>query len=130
VTDRAGVDTLLEGSLSAGGWVTEEGAEVIVRFHCKSAGKWQVQVELELPYYRDLEVHFWKECTASQWSWQRLALGYCLRRLVLAGAGVYLAVYGLEGMKRLGKPSGAKEEANLTSEPEMMSLVRKSETTF
>ena len=130
MTDRAGLDTLLDGSLSAGGWVTEEGAEVIVRFLCKSAGKWQVQVELELPYYRDLELHFWKECSASQWSWQRLALGYCSRRLVLAGAGVYLAVNGREGMKRFVKLPGAKEAVSLTKEPEMKSLVRKSETSF
>lgn len=31
-------------------------AELLVCFNCKSAGKWQA----ELPYYRALELHFWK----------------------------------------------------------------------
>lgn len=76
MTDRAGLDTLLDGSLSTGGWVTDEGSDLLVHFLCKSAGKWQVLVELELPYYRDLELHFWKECVVEQWSWLRVGLGY------------------------------------------------------
>jgi len=114
----------LEGSEQVE-WINDEGTELEIQFHCISTGKWQVQIELELPYYRDLELHFWKHCRVSQWSWLRLVLGYCPYRLILAGAGVYLAVFGLERMQRLGQLPGREKQAR---EPEDKSLMRKSET--
>lgn len=86
-----------------------------------------MDLELSLPYYQDLELHFWKICSASERSRLRLALGYNSHSLVLAAAGVYLAVFGLERGKRLEQlPDADRRE----KQPEMKSLMRKRETTL
>lgn len=69
----------LNGSAAAGGWVTSDPMDLTIIYNCiKEKGKKEELVlVLELPYFHDIEVHFFKQCGVSKpkvkkMSWSKL----------------------------------------------------------
>jgi len=54
----------LNGSAAAGGWVTSDPMKLDIEYNCikEKGAKEEIVLILELPYFHDLEVHFFKQC--------------------------------------------------------------------
>jgi hypothetical protein len=72
ITDHEILYPRISGSMAAGGWIIEDMKELVIEFNCivDDGARAELILVIELPYFHDLEIHFFKRCgSASESSW-------------------------------------------------------------
>lgn len=64
ITDHEVMYPVITGSMATSGWIEGEPLELVITYNClvKDGIKEEMILVVELPYYHDLEIHFFKVC--------------------------------------------------------------------
>ena len=77
ITDHEVMYPALAGSMATSGWVENDILELVITYNClvDDGIKEEIILVVELPYYHDLEIHFFKVCgvkTQSAFKWSTI----------------------------------------------------------
>lgn len=82
VSDHSVIYPVLNGTAATGGWLDNTVQTLQITYNClkASGNKEELMLVIELPYFHDIELHFFKRCgaaakskaTPSKWNWRSM----------------------------------------------------------
>ncbi|CAG9324317.1 unnamed protein product [Blepharisma stoltei] len=94
ITDHEVMYPTLNGSAMTGGWLDSERKELQINFNCliDDGIKEELVLVIEIPYFHDIELHFFKKCGAVKKSKSKIGWG-TIFFLLGAGGALWLLWY-------------------------------------